>query len=178
MTNEVIRGYWAAVKCNSDFICVETCSGYRGGTDVDPKGKQHFIATDASDENLGLAVVDALAHSRWVLSAPREGSTYSPEVEFDSDLTFKKGAERYVAWTEFLIERYSYKTKRALFKDMKNVSIEKKSGSITFKPWHHEKLEAWGRTKGDGIEDVVIPDTSTPAEIGAALRLALSRCTG
>lgn len=174
MTNEVVRGYWASVYCNDNFICVRTNSGYRGGTDIDPKGKQNFIATDASDEDIGLAVVDALAHSRWVLSANREDSTYPPEVEFDSDLTFKKGMDRHAVWVEFLMERYSYKTKKALFKSMKNCYIEKKSGYITFKPTYHEKLEAWSGTG----EDVVIQDTSAVVEIGAALRLALNRCTG
>ena len=173
MTNEVIKGYWASVYCNNNFICVRTNSGYRGGTDVDPKGTQHFISTDASDEDIGLAVVDTLAHSRWILSAPREGSIYPLEVEFDSDLTFKKRIERHTIWVKLLMERYNYKTKNALFKGMKNCHLEKKSGVIAFNPTHHEKLEAWSGTG----EDVVIPDTSASAVIGAALRLALSRCT-
>jgi hypothetical protein len=174
MTNEVVRGYWASVYCNDDFICVKTNSGYRGGTDIDPKGSQNFIPGDASDENIGLAVVAALMHSRWVLRAPREGSTYPPEVEFDSELNFEKGMERYAEWVEFLMSSYNYKTKKALFKNMKNCSIEKKSGCITFKPSYHEKLEAWSGTG----EDVVIADPSTIVEVGAALRMALNRCIG
>lgn len=174
MTNEVIRGYWASVYCNDDFICVRTNSGYRGGTDIDPHGKQNLLPADANDEDIGLAVVDALVHSRWVLTAPREGSTYPPEVEFDSDLTLKKAMERHAEWVESLMNRYSYKTKKTLFKGMKNCYIEKKLGCISFKPTYHEKLKAWSGT-GD---DVVIPDTSAPVEVGAALRLALNRCTG
>jgi len=90
---------------------------------------------------------------------------------------YKKTAERYAEWTKDLMARYGYKTKRALFKNMKNCSIAKMSGVITIKPSHHEKLERWTSEK-DEFEDVVIPAESTPAEIGAALRLAFSRCTG
>lgn len=92
---------------------------------------------------------------------------------------YKKAAERYAEWTQDLMARYGYKTKRALFKDMKNVSIESKNGVMTFSPSHHEKMEAWGREKGrDSFEDVMVSASSTAAEIGAALRLAFSRCTG
>jgi hypothetical protein len=61
---------------------------------------------------------------------------------------------------------------------MKSCDIECSGGIITIGPTKHEKLEGWGRTKGDGIEDVVIPPNSPPAEVGAALRLAFSRCIG
>jgi hypothetical protein len=75
------------------------------------------------------------------------------------------------------MQRYGYKTKRALFKNMKSCSVEVDDGMMTIQPWHHEKLEGWS---GNGIskEDyVVIPANSTPGEIGEALRLAFSRCT-
>ena len=153
--NEVIRGAWAFAKSNQDFSLIETVSGYRGAAALDPKGIQRFLAPDASDEELGLAVIDALAHSRWVLPAPRSGSSYPPEVEFDLELyDYKKVAERYAAWTKDLMARYGYKTKRALFKNMKSCAIERKGGTITIRPSHHEKLEAWDREKDDGIEDV------------------------
>lgn len=61
---------------------------------------------------------------------------------------------------------------------MKNCGIHCVNGVITLSPTRHEKLEGWGRTKGDGIEDVILSADSSPAEIGAGLRLALSRCKG
>ena len=173
MTNEITRGYWARAMCNGDFICVETESGYRS-TRRDPKGAQYLHALDVDDEHLGLSVADAIGRSRWVLGAPREGSADPSDVEYDSEFyDHKKLRERYLAWIENLMQHYGYKTKKALFKDMKHCSIERKLGTLTISPSHHEKLEAWSGTG----EAVVIPDTSTPAEIGAALRLALSRCT-
>lgn len=76
-----------------------------------------------------------------------------------------------------MMDHYGYKTKRELFKKMRRCDVEERRGVITIGPNHHEKLEAWGRDKGDGIEDVVIEANCSPSEIGAALRLALSRCT-
>ncbi|MEE9682579.1 contact-dependent growth inhibition system immunity protein [Lelliottia amnigena] len=52
------------------------------------------------------------------------------------------------------------------------------NGTITISPTRHEKFEGWGRTKGDGIEDVILSPESSFEEIGAGLRLALSRCKG
>ena len=171
--SEVTRGYWAAVLCNKDFICVDTYSGYRGGTNRDPKGKQNLLPADASDITLGEAVLDALAHSRWVLPARREGSSYPEGVEFDMAICDFK--VNYPAWVNSLMERYGYKTKQALFKGARHVSIERKNDALTFYPSHHAKLEMW-----EGISEearVIIPAVSAPEEIGRALRLALSRCT-
>jgi hypothetical protein len=176
--NEVTKGSWANAYSNREFVCIETVSGYRGGTERDPKGAEHLLDSWASNEALGSALSDAMARSRFVLSSPRVGSVYPPGVEFDSDLYDPgKSAQRYEAWKKSLMERFGYKTNQALFKGMKNCSVERRGDLITITPMHHEQLEAWGRTKGDGIEDVVIPADSTPAEIGVALRLALGRCT-
>ncbi|XBS71987.1 contact-dependent growth inhibition system immunity protein [Acerihabitans sp. KWT182] len=49
---------------------------------------------------------------------------------------------------------------------------------LRISPSQHEKRDAWS---GDGLtdaDDPVLPADSSPAEIGAALRLAFSRCTG
>ncbi|WP_091865642.1 contact-dependent growth inhibition system immunity protein [Methylobacterium brachiatum] len=179
MSEQVIRGYWAHAWHNKDFILIQTYSGYRGGTNGDFKGKTNYLEPDATDEVLGSAVQDAMAHSRWVLPAPREGTTYPEGVEFDADLgDWKISKERFELFVKNVMRKYRYKTKGTLFQDMKNCSIEKKNGQIKFMPMHHEKFDRWSRTKGDGIEDFIIPDTSTNAEIGAALRTAFSRCTG
>jgi len=52
----------ARAHSTSRFICIETKSG--GLTD--PKGKQHLFPPDAAEEAMGLAVLDALAHSRRI----------------------------------------------------------------------------------------------------------------
>jgi len=178
MMSEIIRGNWAGAIFNGDFMCVETWSGYRGGSHADYKGKKIFLKPDASDEAIGLAVRDALTKSRWVLGAPREGSTYPAGVEFDSDLyDYQLNIERYAEWTKALLDRYGYKTKRALFKDMENCSIETTGGIMKIIPKRHVKLEQWEGLGPNDAGAVEIPADSTPAEIGAALRLAFTRCT-
>lgn len=176
--SEMIRGWWGSALCNPDFICIETYSGYHSGTSSDHKGKQNFLEPSASDEKLGLSVIDALAHSRFVLPAPRFDVWIHPDVEFDLDLDdYKKRADRYVLWTKNLMTSYGYKTKRALFKDLQNCGIESKNGLIKITPMRREGAEGW-EGLGKGMEGIVeIPATSTPAEIGAALRLAFTRCT-
>ncbi|MDX3995096.1 contact-dependent growth inhibition system immunity protein [Pseudomonas aeruginosa] len=64
-----------------------------------------------------------------------------------------------------------------MFKDMKNCSVELVKDTLIIQPSHHEKLEAWS---GKGITEsdyVVVSVNSSPGEVGAALRLAISRCT-
>lgn len=173
MIEEITRARWASVMYNGDFYCVETWSGYGGGAIQDPKGSQHLLAPDVSDEELGLALLDALAHSRFVLSAPKEGVTVHPEVEYDFELYDRAiKDELYLTWTEFLMKRYGYKTKRALFKNMQNCSIRQESDILIIIPTYHQKLEQWGGK----IEPVVLPYKSTAAEIGAALREGFRRC--
>jgi hypothetical protein len=123
-------------------------------------------------------VQDALAHSRFVLPAPKAGTVYPAEVTFDLDLyDYKLVSERYEAWVSDLIGRYGYKTKRALFKSMKSSSIVCQGKSITMQPSHHEQLDEWS---GEGIaeEEYVTVSAQSEAELlGQALRLAFSRCT-
>jgi hypothetical protein len=176
--NEPAKSFCANAYSTNEFLCIETMSGYRGGTHSDPKGAQHCFDSKVNDSDLGNAVSDAMTRSRFVLSSPRDGSTYPPDVQFDSELYDpEKIAARYEAWKISLMERFNYKTIRALFNGMKHCTVERRDGLIKLTPMHHESLESWGRTKGDGIEDVVIPADSSAAEIGAALRLAFSRCT-
>jgi hypothetical protein len=172
------RSYSCGVLANQEFILVETYSGYRGGTHCDFRGVKHYLAPTAMDRELGLAILDCLSRSRWVLAAPREGFTFPPEVEFDPELFDYKGNMRlYAEWIDEAKARYAYKTKKALFKDMKSCGIKSRNGVITIRPSHHDKLEGWS---GNGIsqEDYVVLPASSPSEkIGEALRLAFSRCT-
>ena len=164
MMNEWRRRKRASAVENGDFVCVETESGH-GSTAWDPEAKQHLLPPDVSDDELGQAVLDALAHSRHM--SVEEACVF---------LEYRAVKVRYDTWVAALMERYGYKTRRALFKSMKNCSAECVEGRITIAPTRHEKLEGWGREKDDGIEDVVIPADSPPAAVGAALRLAFSRC--
>lgn len=173
----VTKSRWASVYANEEFICVETCSGYRGQSIGDPKGVQLYLESNADHESLGASILDALAESRFVVPAPRTDVWQHPDVTFDLDLyDYQKGAERYQAWVANVMRRFSYKTRRSMFKNMRNCGIVDSKKILTFSPTRHVKLEAWESLSKDGTENVVIPTASSPSDIGAALRLALSRC--
>ncbi|UYG03996.1 contact-dependent growth inhibition system immunity protein [Halomonas sp. LR3S48] len=164
--NVVVKKSWAHSYMNDEFVQVETCSGYRGGY-PDPEGRRLQLSPKASDDEMGEALLRALARSRFI--HPDEDRSF-----FDIR---GRVVPQYQEWVKEMMDRYGYKTKRAMFKNMKSCSVESHDGRITIRPSHHEKLEAWS---GDGISEsdyVVIPAASSPTEVGAALRLAFSRCT-
>lgn len=167
MTNEeTAQLKKARISLNQDFILVETSSGW-GRYTADPQGLEIYLKPDVGNIELGQAVLDALAKSRAVHSKD------------DLDLfDWRKIEARYQAWIEQVKQRYGYKTKRAMFKEMMSCRIElnPKRNRLELVPLIHNRLEGWTREKDDGIEDIVIPATSTPEQIGAALRLAFSRC--
>ena len=154
----------ASASCNGDFILLETMSGYRR-VKVDPSAPKHLLPMDADEAALGQALLDALKNSR--------------QIEFSHVGAFFDLATveaEYEQRNKALMAQFGYKTKRALFKNMMKVSIDRDGDKIVLVPMRHHDLEGWGREKDDGIEDVVIPAGSAPAELGAALRLAFTRC--
>jgi len=156
---------WAAAYFNGDFYCIETCSG-ESLTVADPQGILCYLATDASDKDLGIALQSALEKSRIVHFADEEFYNH------------KNGAERYYKWVRATMVKYGYKTEREMFENMKNCSVTSKSGLLTIEPSNHDSLEGWS---GDGLtpsDDVTIDADSTPEQIGSALRLAFERCIG
>ncbi|WP_145582778.1 contact-dependent growth inhibition system immunity protein [Yersinia thracica] len=161
------QDYWVSVYSTKEFLSVETYSGL-GRVRRDPLFPSHLLPPDADDKSIGEAVLIALSNSRTLTSLEERVAFFDLET----------GKEQYAAWIAMLMQKYGYKTKRALFKDMKNCSIHCLNDVITISPTRHEKLEAWSGTGLTESDDVVISVNSVPAEIGAALRLALSRCKG
>jgi len=127
---------------------------------------EFFDSLNAADEVLGLAVLDALKFSRF-LSMDEYHKFFDPD----------DNKARYASWIASLMERYGYKTKRALFKNMKNCGIHCGTDTLIFNPTHHDKLEGWSG-EGIGEDDLVVrPASSSPAEVGRALKEAFVRCT-
>jgi hypothetical protein len=150
---------------NGDFISIQAYSGYRSSI-VDPKAEEYLLPIDETDEEIGMSILRSLPQSRFL--SLEEMTFLSINCQKD-----------YESWIEKLKNIYGYKTKKALFKNMMSCDVELNNGVLTFVPTHHDRLEGWGRSEGQFTEedDVVIPENSTPAEVGAALRLAFSRCT-
>ncbi|NRN30891.1 contact-dependent growth inhibition system immunity protein [Photorhabdus heterorhabditis] len=158
------QGLNAGAKFNGDFYSIQTHSG-NGLLGVDPLGSKHLLQPFVSDQELGNAVFDALSKSRVI--PIDECGDY-----FDHDVNDKQ----YKNWITEMMGSYGYRSKRQLFRKMNNCDICLLDGVITIMPYGHEKLELW---TGQGIVEsdyVIIPADSSPAEVGAALRLAFSRC--
>ncbi|MCQ2995020.1 contact-dependent growth inhibition system immunity protein [Pseudomonas syringae] len=157
---------WVSIKLNNEFIFIETYSGYLNCL-PDPEGKRFFLSPSCTDRELGESILEALAVSRMV--DPKENPEF---FDFRGRVSLQ-----YSEWIAEVMIKFGYKTKRALFKDMKSCSADAIGGLITIRPTHHEKLEAWS---GKGITEkdyVVILASSYVDEIGSAFRLAFSRCT-
>lgn len=170
------RPRWATVKCNDQFICVETLSGYRFGTVVDFRAPQLLLAADASNDLLGAAVTKALSASRIVLGEPGPESRLRTDIEFDRDLyDYKLTADRYATWKKNLMTKYGYKTQKALFKGMKSCTITMAGSEMTIKPFNHDRLEGWSSPTDMNMDGLVFSADDEPT-VGLKLRLALSRC--
>ena len=161
------QGSRVATRFNSDFLFVTTISG-RGRMRADTKGAEYFFSPDVSNHALGEGVLDALSKSRFI-SLEEYKTFFNPEL----------CKQQYLEWEQMLRERFGYKTKRALYKGMKNVIIQKANDVLRFSPSYQERSLDYWSGKGLGPEDdVQLPATSSAEEIGAALRLAFSRCKG
>ncbi|NRN30196.1 contact-dependent growth inhibition system immunity protein [Photorhabdus heterorhabditis] len=164
MNTDFKQGLHARTEFNGDFYSIQTYSG-NGLLKVDPLGSNHLLQLIASDQELGKAVLDALSKSRVI--PLNECGGY-----FDHDAN----AEQYKNWIAKMMESYGYRSKRQLFKKMLSCGICMLDGQITIRPSCHEKLESWtGKTISE-FDYIIIPADSSPEEVGAALRLAFSRC--
>ena len=157
------QGLNADAVFNNDFYCISTFSGY-GLLRSDPDVEKFTLAPECSNEALGLALQTALSASKVV---DPDDIDY-----FDCD----KICIEYKKWITQIMEDFNYKNKRAMFKNMLRCDVRQLKGMITIGPSVHDRLDGWS---GNGIAEsdyVIIPDNSTHEEIGAALRLAFSRC--
>lgn len=156
--------FYAVAYENQDLINISTWSSC-GIRALDPDGANILLSKNASNEELGQAALLALSKSRKIEQS--EIATF-----FDRDNV----NQRYNNWVANLMDKYGYKTKRALFKKMMRCSIEIRNGVLTISPSYHDKLEGWGGEGFTESDKVILPINSSPEEIGAGLRLAFSRC--
>lgn len=157
---------WATAYATKEFISVNTCSGLRRSAS-DPNGEEFYFSLEVSDEELGAGVLSALSASRF-LSPDEVGSFFDLAVI----------EKNYESWVGHLLEKFGYKSRSDVFKNMKHCTIERVDGVITIEPTNHEKLEAWG---GKGIDknDYEILDTAaSDAELGKALKRCFAKCIG
>lgn len=157
------QNYWAVLDANKEALIVQTCSGL-GLTAIDHLYPPHILPLDTDNETLGTTVLQALANSRtFVYDSPEDQDFFDTE----------KFRQRYEDWVANLCGNLGYKTRRALFKNMMSVDIWLHNGCLKISPSRHVKPEAWDAIDAD---DVILSLDNSPEEIGAGLKLALSRC--
>jgi CDI immunity protein len=161
--NEPIHRKWASAYFNGDFFVIVSNSGYRSCV-RDPNSFEGHLTPDATEEELGKSLLQAIGSSRFL--KPDEIDEF-----FNLNRIMKSDSD----WIASLLDRYK-KSKRNLFKNMALCNVTVTTGEMEISPMRHEKLDAWGREKDDGIEDIILQADSPPEEIGRSLRIAFSRC--
>ena len=162
MTFNQEQDYWAGYKANERALIIQTWSGF-GRYAPDHLYPPHILPLDTDNGTLGTTVLQALANSRTL-------DNEAERIDFLKQESFKL---RYEDWVANLCGNLGYKTRRALFQNMMSVDIWLHNGCLKISPSRHVKLEAWDAIDAD---DVILSLDNSPEEIGAGLKLALSRC--
>ena len=162
MTFNQEQDYWAGYKANERALIIQTWSGF-GRYAPDHLYPPHILPLDTDNETLGTTVLQALANSRTL-------DNEAERIDFLKQESFKL---RYEDWVANLCGNLGYKTRRALFKNMMSGDIWLHNGCLKISPSRHVKLEAWDAIDAD---NVILSLDNSPEEIGAGLKLALSRC--
>lgn len=157
----------AVATFNGDFYEFITLSGY-GRMTADPQGLRLILAPDRANEQLGMAARACLAKSRWLDTPEKRGDLFHPE-------RIAQGAK---VWQQSILARYSYKSKAAIFRQMRWVDIDEKLRCLELTPSCNDRGKNFTT---DGITpDLVIhlPLEVNVFSLGAALREAFRRCRG
>lgn len=154
----------ASVGFNNDFYQFTTYSigmlGY-AEPDVEPR----HLPPDADDEALGAALRLTLGGSKRVSVS-----------EFHQIFSSRKIQQFSERRNKTIMKRYGYKTKGAMWREMKNCSVSEIDGVIEIQPMHHKSLDGYSARKG-GPQPLNIPMTVSNSEIGGCLRAAFDFCT-
>ena len=156
---------WAQVSFNGDFFDFTVISrgilGYG-----DPGAQSQYLLPDAEDQSLGHTL-------RAVLSKSKRVSIDEFQIIFRSGIIEKTESER----EKYVMERYGYKTKKAMYKNSDTCNIAAYENHIEIQPTHQDSLQTWTVKKDMGLHPLEIPNLATDAELGAALRQAFALCT-
>ena len=161
--NDVPFTQWATIDVTEKFVAVTALSGYRRRLHED-EPCVIYLETDATDANLGQAVLEALNRSRFI-------HPHTDRDFFDGDRILAA----YKRWEADFMKRYRYKTRRDAYKNMRYCLAERREEKISIRPHKRDfKPGLWWDLSPE--KTVVIPETNDPGIVGAATRLALSHC--
>jgi hypothetical protein len=82
----------------------------------------------------------------------------------------------YDDWAKNMIKTYGCKNEAAIYKNMQYCSARLEDDTLIISPKNHSSTRGW-----DGMDksfDLIIPSSSSPETIGAAVKYSIARCTG
>lgn len=153
----------ASIEFDAKFINIASLSGHRLYR-VDRQAFDCYLESSVDAETLGF----------WLSKALVASKTYElAEIGnfFDRDVV----KAYHDKWATDMIQRYGYKSRRALFKSLMHCSCVKRGGTIEIMPTQKGPGESWVGI-GDSGAHVFLPESCTVRELGEGLRLAMSRC--
>lgn len=161
----VLDKKWVAVYRNKEFICIQTLMVYRSYA-PDPQIQPFLLSSSTSNSELGGKLLIALGKSRML-----------EENESDDALSYISMLPRYESWIKLLMDRYEYKSRSVLLKNLDLCYVSQYGGEIKFYPNSHDKLEEYsGLEEGDEL-NVVIAEESEPKTVGSTLERCFEFCS-
>ena len=160
------RHYSAEVICFTKYFLIDSMAVY-GAAMPDPEGVRHVLPPDASPEDLGSAIRDALDKSRFIPPSHPEFSKLFKE---------RRAEELVDAYDAELMRLAGVKTKASLYRGAKG-------GYVTLWPDHNEiqvhvaarrKGRYFWSNKGDPVGKRTIPADARIRELGEAYLAALA----
>lgn len=143
------------------FISIEALSGIPGLMYQEDEPYRVYLNPDAADEVIGRTLLTALDKSRYVDNS--EPAFFAPD----------RAVQVWEDWEKDIMQRYGFKSKREIYRNLDWCAGQMFDGKIKIQP-HRRSPPAWRSLPAE--KTVFIPMTDDAETVGAALRLALSRC--
>jgi hypothetical protein len=155
------------VYSNGEKILFEPLFGYGRYVPLPDSKRKIFSMKEITTGELGKNVKEVFANSRVL-------DFSEIDVFFDND-KIKSAIDASVGIMMRLFEK---KNKSSLNKDMMQIPANIRDGVISLRPTKHDRSCYYSGLSLSDKELVYIPHSSSDEEIGEALKLALTRCTG
>ncbi|SLN30547.1 hypothetical protein TRL7639_01262 [Falsiruegeria litorea R37] len=132
-----------------------------------PSDVRHVLSPDATAEELGIAILDALTHCRFI---PPE------HPDFDKLFTKRNAAELVDAYDAELMRLAGVKTKKSLYLGSKGVDVTRHTdwGEIRIHACSRRKGRYFWSRKSDVTGNETVPVTASALELGEAYLRALA----
>jgi hypothetical protein len=162
-TNDVPFRQWALINQTERTTVVTPLSGYRRRMFEDDPQTTYLEPNPAEDE-LGRVVLESLNISRFV--DPRTDDAF-----FEADRIVAANKR----WHADFMTRFRYRSLRKAYENMLCCLAKRSEGRITIRPYLRDRSPGYW-TDMPEERTVDIPATDDISILGAATKLALSRC--